>query len=78
MNCTVGQTIAFALIAGTAAATVITEAYAQDQESAERGKVRVTGLMISGTDIATHNPVVVVAHEDIDRTGLIRVGETPE
>ncbi|MDH3933173.1 MAG: TonB-dependent receptor, partial [Chromatiales bacterium] len=56
--------------------TIATPAAAQEsEEMAELGKVRVTGSRISRTDIETANPVFVVTREDIDRTGLVGIGE---
>ena len=63
MNCTRGQTIRFALFAGAAVSTATSNAYAQDEGTAELDKYPVTGSRISQTNIETPNPMFVVIRE---------------
>src|SRR5210317_1202294 len=78
MENTLRDAVRYALVAGAAASVASPAVFAQDEDAAEPGKVQVTGSRISRTDIETANPVFVVTREDIDRTGLVGIGEILE
>ncbi|PLX54561.1 MAG: hypothetical protein C0629_16955, partial [Chromatiales bacterium] len=78
MENTLRDAVRYALVAGAAASVASPAVFAQDEDAAELGKVQVTGSRISRTDIETANPVFVVTREDIDRTGLVGIGEILE
>jgi outer membrane receptor protein involved in Fe transport len=78
MENTLRDAVRYALVAGAAASVASPAVFAQDEDAAELGKVQVTGSRISRTDIETSNPVFVVTREDIDRTGLVGIGEILE
>lgn len=53
-------------------------AVAQDEDVAELERVEVTGSRIKRTDIEGPNPVFVMQREDIEKTGLVTVGDILE
>ena len=51
-------------------------AYAQDQDDAEELEtITVVGSRIKRTDIETSQPVFVIEREDLQKTGLVSVGD---
>lgn len=50
-------------------------AFAQDEDIAELERVEVTGSRIKRTDIEGPNPVFVMQREDIEKTGLVTIGD---
>lgn len=57
---------------------LLPSAYSQDQaesDAAELGRITVTGSHISRLDVEGPTPVLVVTRQDIERTGVMTVGE---
>lgn len=69
----------YALAAGVASGVGASGvAFAQDEDVAELERVQVTGSRIKRTDIEGPNPVFIMQREDIEKTGLVTVGEILE
>ena len=80
MNCKTNKlrdAIAFALVA--VAGGAISSAYAQDASDSNKttdlDRVQVTGSRIRGVDIETAQPVATITAQDIQKSGLISVGD---
>jgi iron complex outermembrane recepter protein len=80
----INQAVRYALMAGAAAAVAMPTAFAQDQgasttssnqNTAQLGKIEVTGTRIKRTDVETAQPVTIVTQKEIQATGLTTVGD---
>lgn len=81
----ISQAVRYALMAGAAAAVAMPGAFAQDQgtstttstdqNTAQLGKIEVTGTRIKRTDVETAQPVTIVTQKEIQATGLTTVGD---
>lgn len=82
----VSKAVRYALVAGAATAMAAPTVFAQDtaaqsstdqsqQNTAQLGKIEVTGTRIKRTDVETAQPVTIVTQKEIQATGLTTVGD---
>lgn len=62
-------------VGGLATAAVSPTAFAQDEDSAELGRVEVTGSRIKRTDVEGALPVQIIDRETIELSGEVSVAD---